>query len=237
MIIKSIFNLIFPPKCVSCEKQTKQDTAICETCFSGISLNQTLFCGECRARLPEGKKICHKDTPYVLGAAAQYEDGAVKALVHALKFRYIKDAGSALGELITTYAASVETILKNVETEKENVIVIPIPLSKKRLRSRGFNQSEIIARVFAKKYGLTLKTDYLMRTKDTKPQSETRGRAERLENIRGCFAVQNESLFSTKDTIILIDDVITSGETVRAAAEELKGAGAKRIIALVASKA
>lgn len=172
-----------------------------------------------------------------MGAAANYEDDIVRNMIHGLKFRFLIKCGEALGELLVRYADSVADLKKILIGNKKEIVVVPIPLSKKRLRDRGFNQSEIIARVFANHYALDLALDCLVRARDTKPQSETENVAERLKNVSGCFSVVNEKQLQNKKIAILIDDVVTSGATIRAAAEELKNAGIKNIIALVTAKA
>ena len=110
-----------------------------------------------------------------------------------------------------------------------------MPLSKQRYRSRGFNQSELIAGYFAEAFGLSLKTNILMRTLNKKPQSETGNLLERKDNIHGCFSVMPAAAINKN--IILVDDVTTSGTTFLEAAQVLKAGGARRIIALAVSQA
>jgi len=229
-------DIVFPAHCVNCGGRAEKKSVMCAKCVRSICLNKTLFCGRCRARLPEGRKICHRDVPFLMGAATDYGDDPVKALIHGLKFRFLKRAGEILGRVLIEYTDSVAELRELITERAEETLVIPIPLSKKRLRERGFNQSEIIAQVFADRYRLDLATDCLARTRDTKPQSETENAGERLTNVRGCFLVEQDKLLNCKKTVILVDDVITSGATILAAAEELKHAGAKRIIALIAAK-
>jgi competence protein ComFC len=213
MFLEALFNLIFPAKCLACEKNLSNGGVICEECFSLVRINQTLFCGRCLARLPEARRICHPDFPYVLGAVASYEDETVKKLIHALKFQYLKAAAEPLGNLL-----------------------VPLPLSSQRLKKRGFNQSELIAKIFANRFLLQIQTACLVRSKNSKPQSETKSLNERRENIKGCFGVKNASVLNGRN-IILIDDVTTSGATLLEAAEVLKSAGVKKIIALTIAKA
>lgn len=235
-MLDKIINLIFPSFCLGCGKRTKNSDAICAGCLSAIHLNSALFCGKCGARLPTGqaglpagKKICHPSFPYVLGAATQYEDEAVKKLVHALKFKYVKIAAETLAHFLVSYA-------ENLRLPLTNYLVVPIPLSGKRLRERGFNQSELIAKIFVAHFGLLLDTKNFLRTKNTKAQSETKNLDERRKNVAGCFAVKNPELFCGKK-IILIDDVTTSGATFYEAALMLKSAGARKVIAFAVARA
>lgn len=227
-LLKDFVNAVFPQKCVGCGKAVGGET-VCADCFSGIPINSALFCGKCRARLPLGKRTCHKDFPYVLGAATDYGNATVKNLIHQLKFNYIRGSARPLGKLLAKYASSLPIKL-------ENFVVVPVPLSAKRFRERGFNQSELIAKIFSEKLGLSLETKALLRPKYAKPQSEARGSAERKENVRGCFSVSRGELIRGKD-IILIDDVTTSGATFLEAATTLKHGGARRLLALAIARA
>lgn len=229
MFFDVLLNLIFPAHCVCCERNTENGAVICGKCLAGISLNRTLFCGKCGARLPNNAKICHKDFPFILGAATSYRNDAVKKLVHCLKFKYIEAAATPLSDLLIHYAEDLRMPL-------EKFLVIPVPLSSKRIRERGFNQAEIIARIFAGHFGLTIAPDALSRDKHAKPQSETRTITERRANVAGSFCCHNQETVIGKD-IILIDDVTTSGSTLLAAAETLKSAGAGKILSFAVAQA
>ncbi len=237
MFLDTILNLIFPSLCLNCRNNVKSGDVVCDKCFEAIPINQTLFCGKCRARLPDGKKICHKDSKFILGSASGYDNDAVKNLIHGLKFQYLRSAAAPLGELIIRY-------FTNLKLSTFNFTVIPLPLSSERLRKRGFNQSELIAEVFARHFSLPMDKNCLTRIKNTKPQSDTKNLRERRENVSGCFAVKNPEAACGEPrrtvrggNIILIDDVITSGATVSEAASALKSAGAKKVLVLTAAKA
>lgn len=227
MSFDTFLNLIFPSLCLGCRKSTK-GLPICGECFSAIPIHQTLFCGICRARLPNNTKICHKDSQFILGSAADYGNDAVKNLIHGLKFQYVRLAAVPLAELLSRYFA-------NVQLSTLNFVVIPLPLSKERLRKRGYNQSELIAEIFAKRFNLIRNTNSLIRTKNTLPQSDTKNLSERRRNVSGCFSVKNPELVQGKN-VILIDDVVTSGATISEAVSALKRAGAKNVLALTVAK-
>ncbi|MDP2598648.1 MAG: double zinc ribbon domain-containing protein [Candidatus Liptonbacteria bacterium] len=259
MVLAKFLDILFPPACLNCRTGILAGTVLCEKCIKIVRLNKNLFCGRCSARIPrlraysaeatsaakagQGsggqvggqagfaaiKKICHKDFPYTLGAATQYDSATVKNLIHALKFRCIKRAAEPLAALLIEYAAGLALQL-------ENHSVIPIPLSRARLRRRGFNQAELIARAFAGYFSLPLETESLVRIKNTKPQSETKRLIERRGNISGCFMARDPNALRGKN-IILIDDVTTSGATLFEAASVLKAAGARKILALTVARA
>jgi ComF family protein len=118
----------------------------------------------------------------------------------------------------------------------KNFVVIPLPLHKNRKRIRGFNQAELIAVGFISAVSssrLILEPNLLVRTKNTKPQVELSGE-ERRQNIVGAFAVSDPNVVKNK-TILLVDDVKTTGATLEEAARVLKEAGAKRVWAMTAA--
>jgi len=219
---------MFPSVCLNCQLKIDGKEAICGKCQSGIELNSSLFCGKCRARMANNKKICHRDFPYTLGAASNYDNEVVKKLIYGLKFKSIRSAGLILGEILADYATTINPIWKNF-------LVIPIPLGRRRERKRGYNQAEIIAKIISEKLKLPLQSEIVYRTKETLPQSETKKAAEREKNVQGCFKVRKPELIIGRN-VILIDDVITSGATINEAARILKESGAKRIVALVVAK-
>jgi ComF family protein len=221
-------DIFFPPVCVRCGDSIATG-AVCDTCRSGIDIFNTLFCGTCNARLPEQKKICHKDAPYMLGAAGSYDDETLRMLIHALKFQGIKSAAIPLGEILATYA-------KLLRLDLAGYTITPIPLSKERTRARGFNQSTLIARQYAVTLSLPFKEHLLARVAHRKPQSETQDIFERRDNIKGCFALATGADVQNKN-IVLVDDVSTSGTTLFEAARVLKLGGAKKILALVVARA
>jgi len=121
-----------------------------------------------------------------------------------------------------------------------NVILIPIPLSPKRLRERGYNQAELICKELIKINNLRrgadikLENNILIKPKETEHQARIENRTERLKNIIGSFAIksENKNIESVKGrNIILIDDITTTGATLNEARKTLKQAGARKIVA------
>ena len=228
MNLNFIGDLFFPPACVGCGDSLPAGV-ICDACLRGIDRFDTLFCGTCAARLPEQKKICHKDAPYMLGAAGAYDDEPLRALIHALKFQGMTAAAEPLAKILAEY-------IKRLDLDLAEYIVTPIPLSTQRARARGFNQSALIAKPFADALGLPFEERLLSRILHRKPQSDTEDIFERRENIKGCFAPAPGADVQNKK-IVLVDDVTTSGTTFAEAARVLRSAGAKKIFALAVAKA
>ena len=194
-----------------------------------LKIHETLFCAVCRARLPENKKICHKNAPLILGAATNYENEEIRKAIWRLKYRGKTGFSNLLAGIMAIYC-------KRLGLDLDEYIVVPVPLSKERHRQRGFNQSHLIAESLSKKIGLPLVSDALIRTLHTAPQAEQKDWLDRKKNLVGAFTAAVTHSLEGKN-VILIDDVCTSGATLQEAAKALKTAGVKKILGLVAAKA
>ena len=229
--LETILDILYPPICFVCEKSltdNEKEKRVCDNCLNSISINNTLFCPECRARLANNEKICHKNSLYLLAAATSYNNEIAQKLIWELKFNRRTIAAYPLAEMLGKYIYSLNFDFKDY-------LVIPIPLSKSRERERGFNQANEISKLLSYKMGLKIVNGALVRIKNTKPQTETNEWLERKINITGCFKIKNPELIKGQK-IILLDDVFTSGSTLTEAAKILKSAGAKKIIGLVTAK-
>lgn len=207
---QKILSLLFPSKCLGCKKE---DEILCEICIS--ILPQTV-------RSPD---------PTII-PIFRYKNIVIKNAVWALKYHSNKEIGRILAQ--TMYdrmlgELSVQKIFSNFHTP----LLIPIPLSKKRLRNRGFNQAEVIGKeIFRIDGGISFsyRANVLYKIKDTPNQVSIKDKGERLRNLRGCFSVANTNAIKDKN-IILIDDVTTTGATITEARKTLLAAGAKKVIA------
>ncbi len=229
LIGNSVVELLFPSSCLNCGIDLKKGGIICDKCLGEIKANQTFFCGECKARLPEAKKICHQSFPYLLAAAGDYRDPILRKIILGLKFKFYRRAAAVLGKILVDY-------LKRLNFDFEGFVVIPIPLHKARERERGFNQSLLLSKIVADALNIELEDQILKRVRKTEPQSGIKDFEKKLQNVSGCFQVINPEIIRGRK-ILLVDDVTTSGATFLAAAEILKKAGAVKIIALAAAKA
>jgi ComF family protein len=113
-------------------------------------------------------------------------------------------------------------------------LVIPVPLGKKRLAERGYNQVSLIARPLAMAMGLAFATDALARSQETRSQVGL-SRAERQQNVRGAFCAQSRRVSGR--AVLLVDDVATTGSTLSSCAEALLSAGARDVFAFTVSRA
>ncbi len=189
-----------------------------------MPLFSSLFCGKCGARLPEARKICHSSFPYILASATPYHHPVITSLIHALKFAPTRHAARPLGNFLVRYLAALPISLRSYT-------IIPVPLSRARMRARGYNQAEILAAYLANALGIPVATDILVKVKDVSPQAMLRGKEARAANVRGCFSLARTSGIPPK--VLLLDDVATSGATLREAAATLRQEGSVRTILAV----
>ena len=235
--IKSAKNLIlqalFPPVCFGCRTEEPVTGGfLCGKCSGNIKINPAFFCAICKNRLPTPRKVCHKSSPLIAGAPEIYGREPVTELIKLLKYKKLAPLAEPLGDLMSEF-------LHASGLAYSDYLLVPIPLSAKRLRERGFNQAELLA--------LRLKTNLniseerylprvLRRVTHTKPQAKLASRKEREANVRNCFAIRSPEQIAGQN-IILIDDVFTTGSTAKEAALVLKRAGARKIIALAVARA
>jgi len=220
-------NILFPAECIVCGARLETGT-LCNACRRRIVPFRAAFCGTCAAPLPGFRNICHPRTPYLLGAAGNYGDKALRTLIYALKFGRMKSAAEPLADILIHYFAQLPF-------DTRGCSVIPMPISKERMRERGFNQAALIAERFAHLFGMPFEKNILTRTKHRTAQSDIIDRNERHENIKGCY--EAKPIKNAFGKILLIDDVTTSGATFTEAALALRAAGAKKILALAVAKA
>lgn len=230
-----ILDLLFPPVCLVCRKRidTSEDKHfLCIPCLQKIKLNNTAFCPVCSRRLPENKKTCHRDSSFVLAAAGFYGDEILDPLIALLKYQKIRQAAIPLGEILSRY---LKELSKNYELELKDFLIIPIPLYRQKEKQRGFNQSYMLASQLSKNTGLPTTNNILKRIKNTASQVELKDREKREINIKNCFVVEKPELLFQKNVIIL-DDVFTTGATMKEAVSVIKKAGVKKVIGLVIAK-
>ncbi|MDO8592909.1 MAG: double zinc ribbon domain-containing protein [bacterium] len=248
-------DLIFPIECLGCGFEGQW---ICEKCFKEIKLKPKQYCLHCKKENSWGEFCPPCRIIYSLNGvwiAALYDEPLVSRAIKSLKYHFTGGIAADLSQLLILFvdkmleqakvakpglAAGLERRIfeqaKNMPAAvlnyKEN-LVIPVPLSRKRLRWRGFNQAELLARKVVENYGLKLDNKNLIRVKHKKPQAKL-NEIQRLVNVKGCFNWQGGNL--NKKNIILIDDVVTTGATLNECAKVLKDHGAGEIWGLVAAK-
>lgn len=229
----NILDLIFPKLCVGCNKF---GTYLCSSCKNEIKQTD-LVCPVCEKNSIGGltHPLCSKkyrlDGLWSLGI---YE-GSLKRTIQKIKYKFVSDVGESLINLIVEYwAKNSPLFLDEVKKDGgEGWVIVPVPLHPKRERFRGFNQSALLGKILAQKIGLKY-GNYLKRIKYTKPQVGLMG-FQRKQNIKGAFSL-NTSHFPLITNILLVDDVWTTGSTLKECCYILKAGGAKKVWALTIAR-
>lgn len=228
-MLSSLLDIIFPPVCPLCEdgladgllcqncRASFDDTRItgpvCKTCgipFQGAGEDH--LCGECLT----GK------IPFIEARSIFKYEGAVAEAVQRFKYAGKDILGAPLGKMLAAGSLFSERI----------DIIIPVPLHKRRLRMRGFNQSLLLAKEAGRT--LSVKVDYLNLKRIRHTEQQTRLKPEEREkNVSGAFALKDPEKVKAKN-ILLIDDVYTTGATIRECSKVLKKAGANPFILTLA---
>lgn len=218
---------IVPPLCLSCREPLTAHDALCAACWNGVHFIRPPVCERLGTPLPYDvgpgaiSAAASANPPvYERARAVAHYSGLMRKLVQDLKFR---DRDDLLGLLSGWLAEAGRELLADAE------LVVPIPLSRLRLLERRFNQSARLGQAVARRCHIPFDALSLVRTRNTRPQVGL-SRAQRLENVQGAFAVpagRHRRIEGRR--IVLVDDVVTTGTTVSAAARALYSAGAERV--------
>lgn len=231
--LPSLIQRLYPSRCLMCGRPGRDGADLCGHCHQQLPFNQTA-CTQCALPLPPGignaavcgrcqKKPPHYDQAFSVFSYQQ----PVIWLIQQMKFNGKLVHARLLGELL----AECECVASM--SVNESVCILPVPLFKKRLSQRGFNQSIELARALSKKTGWPMELNKVVRVRETSAQTGLDAKARR-KNIRGAFAVV-EAL--AHKHVVLIDDVVTTGSTVNELARVLKKAGVEKITVLSLARA
>lgn len=223
-----LLDLLFPTHCVGCGRE---ETLLCEECSGSVFHFTAPICPVCSRRLPLGNRCGHAKEIRRLIVATNYADPIVREAIHVFKYQFVSSLARPLAGLVLPI---LEKFL--ADTQSREWLLVPVPASKKRLRLRGFNQALSLAEVFKKELNLPL-ADLLARTRETRPQVEVEHREERLKNLEGVFEIKEPALRQAQGKhILLVDDVSTTGATLKECAKVLKTAGAKSVSGVVIAR-
>lgn len=209
-IWRTFLDILFPLACLGCKRP---GTALCLTCLQTV---------------PPPEKILD-ETIYSLFS---YRHPLIRRSIWMLKYKNRPGITESMGKVLYERMIMEYDDLLQFKNFR-SPIVIPIPLSKKREHSRGYNQAALLSRaalLHDVEKLFSYSDNLVLRARDTKPQAHIKNRMRRLENIRGSFIVPSQGEVRGKN-IILIDDVTTTGATVREVKSVLKKAGARHIVA------
>jgi ComF family protein len=222
---RAALELFFPQKCIGCGKE---GDILCYGCKKSLVRIVPPICPKCGKPQPDGI-ICPKCVNWqnnINGIRSPFKyDGSVREAILQFKYKHLTCLAKPLAILLNEY-------LKYNPLSVQ--VIIPVPLYSKRLRERGYNQSDLLAKELSKLTKLPEDRSCLKRVKYILPQAITKSLDERLNNVYQAFSCINSRIQYTN--ILLLDDVSTSGATLDACAKALKDAGALSVWGLVLAR-
>lgn len=232
--IKARFlDLLFPLECLGCGKENEW---LCQSCINRIKYKKIDQCVVCKesSHLGQTHPAC-QDKTFLDGViiAADWEDQTLQTAIHKYKYNFMTGLAGPLTQILTK---KINTPQQLELWRGKRIILAPVPLHKKRLRWRGFNQAELLAEKIASQIGWEMQTILLARQRYTKPQAKLK-KEEREKNLIGAFGTQATIDERESETVvILVDDVLTTGTTMNECAKILKQNGAKTVWGLALAR-
>jgi ComF family protein len=230
---RGAFQLLYPATCGFCGTLLEQGQRLaCETCRVALTTDPHAACPRCAGTIGPFVHLEHGRCTRCRPDAFQFEqamrlgpyDGLLRESILRMKLR----AGEMLAELLgMIWAEKMVSRLRPLAGD----MVIPVPLHWRRRLSRGYNQSEILARALADHLQVPYRSRWLRRIRAT-PQQTQQTPTGRRDNVRGAFKCRSHPALRGR-TVVLVDDVLTTGSTCSEAARALRGAGATRVIVAV----
>ena len=218
-------NFLFPQKCISCGKE---GSFVCDSCHTLLTWITPPFCPKCGRHQISGALCpsCVSWKTEIDGIRSPFHfDGLMREAIYQLKYKNLRALVVPLAHLLYDYL-----ITNPIPGET----LVPVPLHQKRLRERGYNQSNLLARELSKLSNLPVVDDCLARQHSTPPQARTANVKQRQNNVANAFICYDEKLKDKR--VLLIDDVSTSGATLNACAAALKSAGAASVWGLTMAR-
>jgi ComF family protein len=209
----SFIDFLFPPECPACGGSFSSKEVICSACVDAII--------ECSYNYTPSKRILTGIDE--LSILLPYNP-VCRNLIHALKYKGMHSIGLVLGKLMARKTMKECSL-------PENPCIVPVPLHSSKLNDRGYNQSERLAEGLSSFTGYKIYGDIITREKNTSTQTFL-DHENRISNVRNAFRYSGEKSLSGK-SVILVDDVMTTGSTVSECAKALKEGGAGKIIVCV----
>jgi len=218
--------LLFPKFCLGCGFIGVYICSNCQKKLKRINKDQCLYCGKAsfNGRTHPG---CVRSRGIDGFISLFYYDNLLKKIIKNIKYRGVY---GALKELLTLI--DYETINKIKKTPIKNPMLQSIPLHPKREKERGFNQVDLIVELLGRTIGWPI-GDFITRQKPTAPQAQINKKQDRQKNMSGAFSTKKPIM---RHDFLLVDDVLTSGSTIKEAAKTLKNAGAEKIYVFTLAK-
>lgn len=220
-----VVDFLFPQWCVGCGKEGK---FICDSCRRSLPRVMPPLCPKCGKPQSSGTlcPTCVSWQAEIDGIRSPFRfDGVMRQAIHQLKYRNLRALAEPMAKLLNDYLATYPI---------PGEVLVPVPLHRKRLRERGYNQSSLLAKELGKLADLPVVDNCLIRQKHAPPQTRSSTVEERRSNVAGAFVCRDHRLQDKQ--VLLIDDVSTSGATLDACAAALKAIGATSVWGLVLAR-
>lgn len=218
-------DLLFPPQCAGCGMPGEEFCARCAQQVKPVPETICLHCGRPqRSAIAYCRQCRNEPSSLALARAAALHTAPLREAIHALKYGDRPQLAQPLGRYLI--AAFQREPWLSLSTRID--AVVPAPLHADRLEERGYNQSELLSAVLCDSVGFPLKPDWLRRVRATRQQVGLNP-AERMQNVAGAFQASHEV---TNQTLLVVDDVYTTGATLQACAAAAHAGGAREVFAL-----
>lgn len=230
--IETAITFLYPAQCRVCQEALGLESVpyVCDACWHDIDYIKPPWCEMCG--IPNTENVCDAcattPPPYGKLRTIAFYESALQQAIHLFKFEKRTSLAKPLTQLTIKHFPNDCNI-------DEYDFIFPIPIHKKRLRERGFNQATLLAKGIAKNVGVEVVTDALVRYRNTSPQSNL-DREARQTNIIGAFELQKKEVVRDK-RILVLDDVYTTGATVREAVKVLWDADPVEVDVLTLARA
>jgi len=222
-LTSSALELLFPLQCLGCQRE---GNLLCARCRDGLDELNPPWCNVCA--LPSPRSLCNfcRRTPLAIdGIRAPYlMQGPVQQAIYSLKYRSVRAIAPELAALLARYMT---------RRPITGDLLVPVPLHPRRLHSRGYNQSALLARALGKLTGLAVDESLVFRTRNAPPQVNAASQEQRRTNVEDSFRCTADV---SGMEFILVDDVATTGSTLSACAAALKDAGATSVWGLTVAR-
>lgn len=226
-----IINSLYPPVCPVCEKVIDKKQLICEKCKNEIALVKEPTCVKCGKPLNTNDKLYCKDCNKKIHiydkslAVFEYTKG-FKATMYRFKYSNAREYGKFFAKVANDIYGSQ---LKQWDIQ----VIIPVPLYKKKEVTRGYNQAKVFGKALSHVTGIPLEDKLIIRRKSTVPQKELSDEMRRI-NLEKAFAVEKQKAIGYT-SVLLVDDIYTTGSTLDACAKVLKASGIKKVYCMCVS--
>ncbi len=218
-----LLQLLFPRRCPVCDDiVVPAGGKICPACLGKLKPVSAPWCMKCGKKLSKQGEYCsdcrRKGHDFARGRGL-YEYGSAAISIYRFKYGNRQEYGDFFGEQMAEYLGD---FVRSIRPDA----LIPVPLHKKRLAARGYNQARLLAEAMGKRLGIPVRSDVLVRVKNTRPL-KSENPEERQNNLKKAFNIGRNDVKLKR--VVLVDDIYTTGSTVDEAARTLKAAGAEEV--------